>query len=126
LVFFNIFISDIDSRIEFTLSKIADNAKLRSAFDTIEGRHDIQTDLSKFEKRAYENLMWSNKAKGKVFHLGRSNPRHAYKLAELTESSPVKKNLGSPGHEPKVHIHVPEGQQYPVLHQKGWPAGRGR
>lgn len=39
LVLFNIFVNDIDSRIEYALSKFSGNTKLSGSFDTIEGYH---------------------------------------------------------------------------------------
>ncbi|GAB0189811.1 hypothetical protein GRJ2_001446400 [Grus japonensis] len=85
----------MDSGMECTLSKIADNTKLCGVVDTPEGRDAIQRNLDRLEKWARVNLMKFSKAKCKVLHMCQGSPKHKYRLGrEWIESSPEEKDLG--------------------------------
>jgi len=76
LVLFNVFGGNMDSGIECTLSKFANNTKLCGAVDTLrKGMPSRRT-----FRQACVNLMKFNKDKYKDLHMGCDNPKHKYRL----------------------------------------------
>ena len=65
---FNIFINDIDSGVECTLSKF--DVKLRDAVDTPKEWDAIQRDLERLEQWAQVNLVRFNKSECMVLIMG--------------------------------------------------------
>ncbi|GAB0189767.1 cAMP-dependent protein kinase inhibitor alpha [Grus japonensis] len=80
----------------YKLQHLENDTKLCGGVDTLEGRDAIQRDLDRLERWACVNRRKFNKAKCKVLHVGRHNPKHGYRLGEeWIESSPEeKKDLG--------------------------------
>ena len=69
-ILFNIFISVIDSGVECTLSKFADDTKVWGAVNTPEGQDAIQRGLDRLEQWAQVNLRRFNKSRCKILCLG--------------------------------------------------------
>ena len=121
---FNIFIHDIDSGVERTLSKFADDSKLLGAVNTQKGWDAIQRGLERLEQWAQKNLMRFKRAKCKVLHLGQGNIYSQYKLGdESIEHGPEGKDLGvlmdgKLDMSQQCALAHTESQPCPGLHQK--------
>ncbi|PKU42338.1 rna-directed dna polymerase from mobile element jockey-like [Limosa lapponica baueri] len=94
-VLFNIFVGDMDSGIECTLSKFADDTKLCSAVNMLEGRDAIQRDLDRLERWACTKLMKFNKAKCNILHTGHGNPRDKYSESGLLKNPELRYTIAT-------------------------------
>jgi len=75
-VLFNIFVGDMDSAIQCTLSKFADDTKLCGVVNMLEGRDATQRDLDRLDRWACVSLVKFNKVKCKVLLMDWGNPKH--------------------------------------------------
>jgi len=93
---FNKFVGNMDSRIECTLNKSANNTKMCGAVDMLEGRDATPSDFGRLESCARANRMKFSKANCKVLHMGQGNPKNIYRFGGgWIESSPEEKYLGA-------------------------------
>ncbi|KAK4825565.1 hypothetical protein QYF61_000153 [Mycteria americana] len=104
---FNIFVSNMVSGIECTLTKFANTTKLCGVVNTLERRDAIQRDLDRLERWAHANLIKFNKAKCKVLHMGQGHPKHKYRLTENGLRAALRRKTWGR-----------ESQLYPGLHKK--------
>ncbi|KAF4790386.1 hypothetical protein TURU_140675 [Turdus rufiventris] len=87
-VLFDIFIIDLEARVECTPSKLTDHTKLG-------GDADLQRNLDSLEHWAMINVMKFSKSKSWILHLALNKTGQKYKLAEVClESSPAERDLG--------------------------------
>lgn len=92
---FNLFINILEKGIECTLSKIGDDSKLGGVADPPESRAAIQQDLKRLENWVERNLKAFSKARCRVLHLGRKNPKQQHNLGTvILKSSSAGKDLG--------------------------------
>ncbi|KAJ7425431.1 rna-directed dna polymerase from mobile element jockey-like [Pitangus sulphuratus] len=92
---FNIFIHDLDDRIECTLCQLADDNKLGRSLDLPESGKFLQKSLDRLDQNAEADCRNFKKAKCWVLHLGHSNPVKSYRLGEeCLESRSVENDLG--------------------------------
>ena len=82
---FSIFISDLDERIECTLSKCADDSKLGGVADAPKVCAAIQRDLDWLESCTVRDLLRFNKDKCRVLHSKRSNLMDEYKVRRVLQ-----------------------------------------
>jgi len=103
LVMFIIFVGNMDSGTECTLSKFADDTKLCGVVDTLEGRDAIHRDLDGSGEWGHANLTKFNKAKCKVLHPRQANPQHQHTLGGAwVERSPAEKDSGDTGDSQRI------------------------
>jgi len=95
LALFDIFVGNMDSGIECTLSKFADDTKPCGVVDMLEGKDALQRDLDRLERWACVNRMKFTKARCKVLHVGQGSLKHKYRLGGecIESSSPEEKDL---------------------------------
>jgi len=95
LALINIFVGDMGTGTECTLTQFTNGTKLSGAVNILEGRDAIQRDLDRLERWAHANLMKFNKSKCKFLHMSQGNSKHKYSLGgEWIGSSPEEKDLG--------------------------------
>ncbi|KAF7239513.1 Multiple C2 and transmembrane domain-containing protein 2 [Varanus komodoensis] len=95
LILFNLFINDMEERVNSLLIKFADDMKTGAVATTEEQVLQIQKDLDRLWKWAGDNRMALNVDKCKVLHLGHRNSCHKYRLGDKwLESSTCERDLG--------------------------------
>lgn len=109
----------VGSGVKCTFSRLANDARLCGAVDTLEGKDSIQRDLVRLGRVADAAPRRFNKAEGKVLHRHQDKLKQKYRLGrELIESSLEEKGLGS--HPISVILWLSNSQACVWLCDKGY------
>ena len=103
-----IFVSDMDSGIEYTLGEFVDNSKLWGAVNILEGRNAFQRDLDRLRGVPMQTSCNSTRPSARI-----GNPKHECRLGrEWIQISPGEKRVffdGKTQHELTLCTCRPEG-----------------
>jgi hypothetical protein len=89
------FINDFDKDILSRIAKFANDTKLGTCVDSIEGVKQLQADLDKLSEWATKWQMAFNVDKCEVMHIGSRNPHAHYLLmGKILKTTKVNKDLG--------------------------------
>lgn len=107
-VLFIVYINDLTSHLESSVSLFADDAKIYRTIQTPEDLAILQRDMARLDDWSAKWLLTFNSEKCKTMHVGRLNPQQHYQLGNKTlQKSSKEKDLGvtiSNDLKPATHI----------------------
>ena len=89
------YINDLPDIVKSIAKVFADDTKLYTPVDSIEGKNKLQNDIDKLTDWTLEWLMQFNSDKCKTLHLGKKNPQYSYSMGStILQKAKTEKDLG--------------------------------